>query len=82
MVGYFYQSVISGVLLAERYAVSLINLSLVTYLTNHKDAYLQDGAEPASNSVSAMNLVRLYKLTGDPTYRARAEQLFRLFSSR
>lgn len=42
----------------------------------------QDGAEPASNSVSAMNLVRLYKLTGNPTYRHRAEQLFRLFTSR
>jgi hypothetical protein len=29
-----------------------------------------------------MNLVRLHKLTGEPTYRARADQLFRLFSSR
>ena len=52
------------------------------YCSNLAFGHIQDGAEPASNSVSAMNLVRLYKLTGDQAYKTRAEDLFRLFSSR
>jgi len=41
-----------------------------------------DGAEPSSNSVSAMNLVRLYKLTNNDVYKLQAEQIFKLFHDR
>jgi uncharacterized protein YyaL (SSP411 family) len=34
-----------------------------------------DGATPASNSIAASNLLRLTALTGDSTYRQRAEQV-------
>jgi uncharacterized protein len=40
-----------------------------------------DGATPSSNSVSAMNLLRLFSFTGDERYRDRAEALFSLFST-
>jgi uncharacterized protein len=39
-----------------------------------------DGATPSSNSVAAMNLVRLFSFTGEKRYRERAESLFSLFS--
>ena len=39
-----------------------------------------DGAEPAGNSVAAMNLMRIYELTGDDRYRRKAESVFRAFS--
>ena len=39
-----------------------------------------DGAEPAGNSVAAMNLVRFHELTGDDRYRRKAESTFRAFS--
>jgi uncharacterized protein YyaL (SSP411 family) len=35
-----------------------------------------DGATPSSNSIAAMNLLRLAALTGDRSYRDRAEHLF------
>jgi len=41
-----------------------------------------DGAEPSSNSVSAMNLVRLYKLTNNQHYKDEAEKIFKLFHDR
>ena len=39
-----------------------------------------DSATPSSNSVAAMNLLRLFSFTGDEKYRDRAEALFSLFS--
>ena len=38
-----------------------------------------DGALPAGNSVTALNLLRLHALTGDATDRTRAERLFAAF---
>jgi uncharacterized protein YyaL (SSP411 family) len=40
-----------------------------------------DGATPSSNSVAAMNLLRLSSFTGDRTYRERAEKVFSIFSA-
>jgi uncharacterized protein YyaL (SSP411 family) len=40
-----------------------------------------DGATPSSNSVAAMNLLRLFSFTGDRKYRDRAESLFSIFSA-
>ena len=39
-----------------------------------------DGAEPAPNSVAALNLLRLAQLTGNDKYRKRAEQILEAFS--
>ncbi len=39
-----------------------------------------DGATPSSNSVAAMNLLRLASFTGEKKYRDRAEALFSNFS--
>ena len=47
-------------------------------LVRAKPSY--DGAEPAGNSVAAMNLLRLEQLTGDAAYRRRAEALFEAFA--
>jgi hypothetical protein len=41
---------------------------------------LFDGATPSSNSVAAMNLLRLATFTGDPKYRDRAEAVFASFA--
>jgi len=41
---------------------------------------IYDGATPSSNSVAAMNLLRLFSFTGEERYRDRAEALFSLFS--
>lgn len=40
-----------------------------------------DGASPSGNSVFAMNLVRLFRMTGGQEWADRADQLFRAFSS-
>jgi uncharacterized protein YyaL (SSP411 family) len=40
----------------------------------------RDGAQPSGNSVSALNLVRLYELTGNEAYKVRVEKLFSAFS--
>jgi len=41
-----------------------------------------DGAEPAANSVAAMNLLRLWQLTEKNVWRARADSTFRALSGR
>jgi uncharacterized protein YyaL (SSP411 family) len=41
-----------------------------------------DGAEPAASSVSACNLMILAHITGDPTWAARLDATFRMFSAR
>jgi uncharacterized protein len=41
---------------------------------------LFDGATPSSNSVAAMNLLRLATFTGESKYRARAEEIFSAFA--
>jgi uncharacterized protein YyaL (SSP411 family) len=41
-----------------------------------------DGAEPSGNSVQALNLLRLYELTSDDRYRARAARTLRAFGAR
>ncbi|MGE5175593.1 MAG: thioredoxin domain-containing protein [Hyphomicrobiales bacterium] len=47
-------------------------------LAREKPAY--DGAEPSGNSVEAMNLLRLYELTGDDAYRVRADRTIAAFA--
>jgi uncharacterized protein YyaL (SSP411 family) len=37
---------------------------------------MMDGATPSSNSVSAMNLLRLHSFTGEARYRERADAIF------
>ena len=39
-----------------------------------------DGAEPSGNSIAGMNLLRLAELTGNKTYKNRAEKLLRALS--
>ena len=46
-------------------------------LVREKPIY--DGAQPAGNSVAAMNLLRLAELTGDDAHTKRAESIFRAF---
>jgi uncharacterized protein YyaL (SSP411 family) len=46
-----------------------------TLLVREKPSY--DGAVPTGNSVQALNLLRLYELTTDDRYRARAEAAMR-----
>eukprot|EP00088_Acartia_fossae_P059254 TRINITY_DN7011_c0_g1_i11.p1 TRINITY_DN7011_c0_g1~~TRINITY_DN7011_c0_g1_i11.p1 ORF type:complete len:741 (-),score=168.34 TRINITY_DN7011_c0_g1_i11:172-2394(-) len=41
-----------------------------------------DGAEPSSNSISAMNLLRLHKLTNNKKYKTQAEKIFEIFHLR
>lgn len=36
-----------------------------------------DGAEPSGNAVHCDNLLKLYQMTGDPDYRAQAEDIFK-----
>ena len=40
-----------------------------------------DGATPSSNSVAAMNLLRLHAFTGEERYRKRAEEVLAAFSA-
>ena len=40
-----------------------------------------DGATPSSNSVAAMNLLRLHAFTGDERYRRRADEVIGAFSA-
>ena len=49
-----------------------------TLMVREKPFY--DGAEPSGNSVAIMNLLRFSELTGDDSYRTRAEKAFRAFS--
>ncbi len=41
-----------------------------------------DGAEPSANSVAAMNLLRLWQMTGREEWRARADETFGAFAPR
>jgi hypothetical protein len=47
-------------------------------LAREKPSY--DGAEPSGNSFQALNLLRLYELTTDDSYRQRADQTLRAFA--
>ena len=49
-------------------------------LARMKEDY--DGAEPAANSIAAMNLLRLWQLTENDAWRARADATFRALSGR
>ena len=49
-----------------------------TLMVREKPFY--DGAEPSGNSVAIMNLLRLRELTGNESYRSRAEKAFKSFS--
>jgi uncharacterized protein YyaL (SSP411 family) len=49
-------------------------------LIRMKDDY--DGAEPAGNSVTALNLLRLARMTGRQDFREAAEKTLRAFASR
>ena len=40
-----------------------------------------DGAQPSGNSVAARNLMRLWRATGEESYRALAEKAFKAFAS-
>src|SRR5260370_777472 len=44
-----------------------------------REAY--DGAEPSPNSVSAMNLLRLWQYTGDEALKQRADRIFAGFAA-
>ncbi|HHY91068.1 MAG TPA: thioredoxin domain-containing protein, partial [Clostridiales bacterium] len=46
-------------------------------ILNPKDAY--DGAIPSGNSVAAMNLLRLSKITGNPEWEEKAQRIFSVF---
>lgn len=48
-------------------------------LGRQKEIY--DGAIPSSNSVAALNLLRLSRLTGKPEYEGRISKLFATFSN-
>jgi hypothetical protein len=57
------------------------------YLTAHdseplivRDKEIYDGAVPSGNSVAALNLLRLGRLTGDPALEEKADRLLRAFS--
>lgn len=50
-----------------------------TLLIRRKEIY--DGAMPSGNSVAALDLVRLAKVTMNPAYEKRAEELFRAFAN-
>jgi uncharacterized protein len=49
-------------------------------LVRMKEDY--DGAEPSASSVGAFNLLTLAHLTGDDSYRTRADAVFRAFGAR
>ncbi len=48
-------------------------------LVRNKDCY--DGAIPSGNSVQMMNLIRLFRITGDPLLEDEANRIARSFSS-
>ena len=48
-------------------------------LVREKPMY--DGAEPSGNSIAIMNLLRLSELTGNESYRARAEKVLKAIST-
>lgn len=48
-------------------------------IAREKDLY--DGATPSGNSVTALNLFRLGRMTGDTSLEKKADQLFRNFSA-
>jgi uncharacterized protein YyaL (SSP411 family) len=45
-----------------------------------RDKRVSDGAYPSGNSVAAMNLLRLARMTGNPELEAKADQLFQTFT--
>ncbi|MEX2601175.1 MAG: thioredoxin domain-containing protein [Balneolaceae bacterium] len=57
----------------------LTNEECEELLGRQKEIY--DGALPSSNSVAAMNLIELSRLTGETILAEKADQLFRTFSA-
>ena len=51
-----------------------------TLLTREKPHY--DGAQPAGNSISAMNLLRFYVFTSDESYLKKADGIFSAFQQK
>lgn len=45
-----------------------------------REREIYDGAAPSSNSVAALNLLRLARMTGDTSWEERADRLLRAFS--
>jgi len=70
MLAHFWDAKGSGLFLAPDDGEALVVRS--------KEIY--DGALPSGNSVAALNLLRLARATGEPSYEERARQLFRAFS--
>jgi uncharacterized protein YyaL (SSP411 family) len=46
-----------------------------------RDKEIQDAAVPSSNSIAALNLIRLARMTGDVRLEEKADRLLRAFSS-
>jgi uncharacterized protein YyaL (SSP411 family) len=46
-----------------------------------RDKEMYDGAYPSGNAVAALNLLRLARMTGNPEYEAKADQILRTFAA-
>ncbi len=72
MVSHFWDEKSGGFYLTADYAEEV--------LFRKKEVY--DGAQPSGNSAMLLNLLRLSRLTGDPTLEARAVEIVKAFSEK